>query len=180
MHCGAFSSIPGLYSLFTDNRLSDWKDQKFLQRLLNVLWPTKLPPISSPHEVVIFKKIFLFISLFLAVLDLCCWKGFSLVAASGGYFPVAVHRLLIVLASLVAEHGLQGMQAPVVESCGLSNRGSQAQSTGSIVMVHGIDCPMAYRIFPDQGSDTCLLHWQDPSPEKPHKVVVLSTLWQRK
>ena len=126
MHCGAFSSIPGLYSLFTDNRLSDWKDQKFLQRLLNVLWPTKLPPISSPHEVVIFKKIFLFISLFLAVLDLCCWKGFSLVAASGGYFPVAVHRLLIVLASLVAEHGLQGMQAPVVESCGLSNRGSQA------------------------------------------------------
>ena len=27
--------------------------------------------------------------------------------ASGGYSPVAVHRLLIAVASLVAEHGLQ-------------------------------------------------------------------------
>ena len=54
VHCGTFSSIVGLYSLFTHNRLSDWKDQKCLQRLLNVLWPAKLPHISPPHEVVIF------------------------------------------------------------------------------------------------------------------------------
>ena len=33
--------------------------------------------------------------LFLAVLGLCCCEGFSLVAASGGYSPVAVHRFLI-------------------------------------------------------------------------------------
>ena len=44
--------------------------------------------------------------LFLAVLGLFCCVGFSLVAASGGYSLVAVLRLLIAVASLVAEHGL--------------------------------------------------------------------------
>ena len=38
--------------------------------------------------------------------------GFSLVV-SGGYSLVAVHRLLITVASLVADHGLQGPQASV-------------------------------------------------------------------
>ena len=49
----SFTVGPGFYSLFTHNRLSDWKYQKCLQRLLNVLWLAKLPPISPPHEVVI-------------------------------------------------------------------------------------------------------------------------------
>ena len=42
-------------------------------------------------------KVFSFISLFLAVLGLCCCAGFSL---------VVVQALLLVLASLVVEHGL--------------------------------------------------------------------------
>ena len=37
-----------------------------------------------------------------------------------GYSPVAVHRLLIMLASLVVEHGLHGSQASVGAACGLS------------------------------------------------------------
>ena len=41
-----------------------------------------------------------------AVLGLPCYVDFSLVAGSGGYYLVAVHRLLIVVAPLVAEHGL--------------------------------------------------------------------------
>ena len=32
--------------------------------------------------------------------------GFSLVAASGAYFLVVAHRLLMAVTSLVAEHGL--------------------------------------------------------------------------
>ena len=47
-----------------------------------------------------------FIYLFLAVLGLCRCMGFSLVAASGGCSLGAVLRLLIVVASLVAEHKL--------------------------------------------------------------------------
>ena len=39
-------------------------------------------------------------------LDLCCHEGFSLVMASKGLLFVAVHRLLIAVASLVTEHRL--------------------------------------------------------------------------
>jgi len=52
--------------------------------------------------------------------------GFSLVAASGGYSLVVVHGLLIVVASFVMEHGLQGTQASVVEVPGLHSCSSQA------------------------------------------------------
>ena len=42
--------------------------------------------------------------LFLSVLGLRCCVGFSLIEASGGYSLVVVYSLLIVVASLVAEH----------------------------------------------------------------------------
>ena len=41
-------------------------------------------------------------------------RGLSLVGESGGYFPVAVYRLLITRASLFAEHGRTGFS-----SCGI-------------------------------------------------------------
>ena len=44
--------------------------------------------------------------LFLAVLGLHCCMGFSLVAASSSYSLVAVHGLLIAVASLVVKHRL--------------------------------------------------------------------------
>ena len=42
----------------------------------------------------------------MAVLGLCCCAGFSLVAASGYYSLVVLHRLLITVVSLVAGHRL--------------------------------------------------------------------------
>ena len=42
----------------------------------------------------------------MAVLDLHCCSWLSLVAVGAGSSLVAVHGLLIVVASLVAEHGL--------------------------------------------------------------------------
>ena len=47
-----------------------------------------------------------FICLFLALLDLHCYMGFSLVVASRGHSPAEVRGLLVVVASLVAEYGL--------------------------------------------------------------------------
>ena len=44
--------------------------------------------------------------LFLSVLDLHCYVGFSLVMEGGGYSLVAVRVLLIAVASLFAEHRL--------------------------------------------------------------------------
>ena len=64
--------------------------------------------------------VYTFINFFfkvLAVLGLHCCTGCSLVAASGGYSLVAACRLLIAVASFVAEQGLCGL---------LQNRGSRA------------------------------------------------------
>ena len=59
------------------------------------------------HLTLLFKKIYLFIFYFLAVLGLrCCARAFSSGCERGLLF-LAVRRLLIVVASLVAEHGLQ-------------------------------------------------------------------------
>ena len=63
----------------------------------------------------------------------------SPVAESGGYSRCRAQAL--------------GSQVPVVVSCGL-------QSTGLVVAAHGLDCFSACGIFPDQGLNPCLLHWQ--------------------
>ena len=51
---------------------------------------------------------------------------FSLVAEIKGYYLVVMHRFLIAMASLVAEHGLQGVWASVLVAYGISSCGSQA------------------------------------------------------
>lgn len=48
----------------------------------------------------------LFCFVFLAVLGLGCSVGLPLVGESGGYSLVAALRLLILVASLIAEYGL--------------------------------------------------------------------------
>ena len=70
--------------------------------------------------------------------------GLSVVEVSWDYSQVAVHGLLIVVASLVAEHILEHA-APVIVACRLS-------------------CPEACRIFPDRSHVPCtgrgmLSHW---------------------
>ena len=53
-------------------------------------------------------------------------RGLSLVAASGGLLFVAVLRLLIAVASLVLEHGLQACRLQYLWHGGLSSCGSWA------------------------------------------------------
>ena len=71
------------------------------------------PPVLSTHssclltflippELLFFKKIIYFWLHWVFVVV----RGLSLVAVSGGYSFVAVHGLLIAVASFVAEHGL--------------------------------------------------------------------------
>ena len=63
---------------------------------------------------------------------------------------VAAHRLSLVVvswlltagASFVAEHGLQGMWASVVAAHGLQG--------AALVVAHGLGCPTAFGISPDQ------------------------------
>ena len=98
----------------------------------------------------------LFIELFLAVPCLQFSAGFCRIAANRGYSLVVVLRLLHAVASLVAENGLRSMG---VSSCGsralersLSGRGAR-----------GLSCSVARGIFPEQGSNPGLLHWQADS-----------------
>ena len=83
---------------------------------------------------IIFKNNYLL----LAVLGLHCFEGFSLVVASGGYSLVAVHGLLIAVASLFVVQGLQ--------------------SSGSVVVTHRLSCPATCGILLDEGSNLCPLH----------------------
>ena len=64
---------------------------------------------------------------------------------------VAMCGLLIVVASLIAEHGLWGTGSLIVGAI------------GSVVVAFGLRCPAACEIFPDQGSNLCALQWQADS-----------------
>ena len=64
--------------------------------------------------------------------------GLSLVVESGGYSLVVVCGLLIAVASLVASHRL----------C----------TWASVIVMHGLSCPMECGIFLDQGLNPCPLH----------------------
>ena len=109
----------------------------------------------------------LFIYLFMAALGLCCCAWAFSSCSKRGLLFVALCRLLIAVAFLVVEHGLQvlGLQqlwhvGSVVVTRGL-------QSAGSVVVAHGLSCSVACGIFLDQGSNWCPLHWQVDS-QSPH------------
>ena len=126
-----------------------------------------------------FKKIILFICLKL------CWVSLRNGLFSGcskwGYSLVAVHRLLVAVASLVAKCSRTlssyGRWASVVTA-------PRLWSTGSTAVAHGLSCPTAWGIFPNQGWNTCLLHWQADCLSLSHQEAaragsnwVLSWLW---
>ena len=78
------------------------------------------------------------------MLGLCCCSGSSLVVASGGYSLAMVHRLLIAVASLVAEHRLWGTQTSGLAAHGLNSCGFQAlehglNSYGFQALEHGLN-----------------------------------------
>ena len=83
---------------------------------------------------------------------LCCSHVLSWRA---GAALTAVNVLLVAVASLVREHGLW--------AGGLQSSRSRAQSTGSVVGVPGLSCPVACGVFLDQRSNARLLHWQADS-----------------
>ena len=94
----------------------------------------------SPWDLFFFFLIFIYFclhSVFVAA------HGLFLAVLSGGPSPVAVYRPPTVVASLVA-------------ACEL-------QSAGSVVVVLGPSCPSTCAIFPEQGLNLHLLHWQADS-----------------
>ena len=74
--------------------------------------------------------------------------GLSLVAQRAGATLLVVHKILIMVASLVVKQGLQahGLQ--------------QLKHADSVVVVHGIQLPTACGIFSNQRLSLCPLPWQ--------------------
>ena len=88
--------------------------------------------------------------LFLAVLGLCSWAGFSPVAVRRDHSSCGAQG-----PSLPAEHGLEGAQASVAAACGCSSHGVWAQQSwhaGAVVMVYGLCCSAVCGIFLDSGT----------------------------
>ena len=48
-------------------------------------------------------------------------------------------------------------------------RSTGSRRAGSVVVAHGPSCSAACRIFPDQGSNPCSLHWQADSQPLRHQ-----------
>ena len=86
-----------------------------------------------------------------------------------GLLLAVVHRLLIAVASLVAEHGLQACMLQQLWHVGSVVVAHRLQSTGSVVVAHRLSCSAACGIFPDQGSNPCPLRWQVDSQPLLHQ-----------
>ena len=84
----------------------------------------------------------------------CCMQAFSSCSEWRLLF-IAVRRLLIAIASLVAEHRLQVRGLQQLWHTGSVVVARRLQSAGSVVVAHRLSCSMACGIFPDQGSNPC-------------------------
>ena len=104
----------------------------------------------------------LFIYLFLAALGLCCCvRTFSSCGERGLLF-VVVCGLLIEVASHCGAWSL-GTRASVVAERGLNSCGSRTLERRLSSCGAWLSCSAACGIFPDQGSNSCPLHWQADS-----------------
>ena len=86
---------------------------------------------------------------FLVPLSLCCQESFLQLQQAGRW----------------GEWGLLFLSVPQPLIVGGFSccRAQALGALASIVMVHGLSCSMACRIFPDQGLNPCPLHWQTNS-----------------
>ena len=92
---------------------------------------------------------YLFIYIFGCVGSSFLCEGFSLVAASRGHSSSRCAGLAL--------------------SRPLLLRSTSSRRAGSVVVAHGPSCSAACRIFPDQGSNPCPLHWQADSQPLRHQ-----------
>ena len=117
----------------------------------------KLGSVSPPNlfffSIVLF-FVFCFLKIYWLIDWLLCWVfvsvlGLSLVAASGGHSSSWCTGLSL--------------------SWPLLLRSTCSRRAGSVVVAHGPSCSAACRIFPDQGSNPCPLHWQADSQPLRHQ-----------
>ena len=127
------------------------------------LW--RFTPVFSSKSFIlldlIFKPLILFFFnkfIYLFIYFWLCWvfvsvRGLSPVVASGGH-------------SSSRCAGLSLSQPLLWQSTG-------SRRAGSVIVAHGPSCSAACGIFPDQGSNSCPLHWQADSQPLRHQGSLL-------
>ena len=111
-------------------------------------WSSSFIPI-----ILVFIYLFIYLLIYLFIYGcvgssfLC--EGFLLVVASGGHSSSRCAGLSL--------------------SRPLLLRSTGSRRAGSVVVAHGPNCSVACGIFPDQGSNPCLLHWQADSQPLHHQ-----------
>ena len=96
-------------------------------------------------------------------------QAFSLVVGSRGYSLLqcvgfSLQWLLLLQSMGAGARGLQGLR---YMGSGVAAPG--LQSTGLVTVAHGCRCSMACGLFPDQGLNPCLPHWQADALSLSHK-----------
>ena len=99
---------------------------------------------------------FIYLFLWLCWVFVSVW-GLSLVVASGGH---SSSRCV----------GLSLSRPLLLRSTG-------SRHAGSVIVAHGPSCSAACRIFPDQGSNPCPLHWQADSQPLHHQGSPMFTIF---
>ena len=103
--------------------------------------------IIHPSNLLVFMFTYLYIYIFFIALGLCCFVRALFSCSKHRLLFIVVHRLLIVVASLV-EHRLQAHWL------------QQLPHVGSVAVAHRFSCSAAGVIFMDQVLNLCPLHWQ--------------------
>ena len=124
-------------SYFQGSQSSTWED------LVNALfiWVIDIWSLTLRYSTAHFLSFFLFFFKFIYLW--LCWvfisvRGFSLAVASGGHSSSPCAGLSLSWPLLLWSTG--------------------SRCAGSVVVAHGPTCSAACGIFPDQGSNLCLLH----------------------
>ena len=105
-------------------------------------------------RILLCELFYLFIYLFMPVLGLCCC------VESGGCPLVWCVGFLLQWFLLLWSMGSKAHRLQQLQHVGSVVAAPRLQSTGSIVVMHGLSCSEVYEIFLTQGSNPCLLHWQ--------------------
>ena len=116
-----------------------------------------LEPFESKRGFVfLFKNNFIY--LFMAVLGLHCWAGFSLMVASGGYSPLQCMGFWLWWLLLLQDTGSRARRLQPLWPVGSIVAAPRLQSAGPVVVAPGLRYSEACGAFLDQGLN--LLHWQ--------------------
>ena len=111
----------------------------------------------------------LYLFLFLIVAGSLLLHELFCSCASGGYSLAVVHKLLTAVSLLLLSIGSRALRLQQLKLVGSGVVAPRLQGLRSVDVAHGFCSSLVCGIFPDQGQNLCLLHWQAASLPLSHE-----------